>query len=148
MPRCWMLPADQRRFRPIDEENLDLSEQEVARRAEYEERMRKEKEEAEARAASSSRARVDNVDDPTQTSNNAPGATAAHDGQKATGSHNNKRKHDESSEQSRKRREAPAAASAEPSGGGSAESLKADSRQLQISSGKQKSRGTKRMQTS
>ncbi|KAK1687887.1 hypothetical protein BDP55DRAFT_726798 [Colletotrichum godetiae] len=124
MSRRRRLPANHRRVRLSRPEDVDMSERAQARGAEYEERMRKKEEEAEA-TASSSRVRVDNVDDPTQTSNNAPGTTAAHDGHQATGTHIIKRKHDEPSEQSRKRREAPAAASVEPSGGGPAESLKA-----------------------
>ncbi|KXH60332.1 hypothetical protein CNYM01_01614 [Colletotrichum nymphaeae SA-01] len=122
-PRRWMMPPEERNWRPVSRELTGMTRKAQALRAMYEEEMRKEKVEAEAAAAAvaaetASRAQVDNVDDPIPVPDRSSAVSAAQgdDGQQGTDHHNKKRKHNEHSETSRKRRETPAAVNVESSG--------------------------------
>ncbi|KAF4779300.1 hypothetical protein HER10_EVM0002637 [Colletotrichum scovillei] len=122
-PRRWMMPPEERRWRPVSRELTGMTRKAQALRAHREERMLKEKEEAEAAAAAAaaqavSHTQVDNVDDPILVPDRSSDVSAAQgdDGQQAVGHNNKKRKRDGLFEDSQERRERPAAVNVESSG--------------------------------
>ncbi|EXF83125.1 hypothetical protein CFIO01_07021 [Colletotrichum fioriniae PJ7] len=117
-PRRWMMPPEERRWRPLSWELTGTSKKREARRAKHEEEMRKEKEEAEAAAAAAAHTQVDNVNDPILVLDRPSDVSAAQgdDGQQAIAHPNKKRKHNEHSRNSKERRQLPAAANVESSG--------------------------------